>query len=100
MVNKMVQQFRIPPYVEEADCVEFCIIRTIMTFLYSIVWGFVFFGYGVIIYVTWIINAFMVVFSKKKYRVHYDMVTKFMLWALGVSMYTYAATDERPTLCP
>lgn len=94
------KEFKLPPYVPEASCLQFCIVRPIMSFIYGIFSFFVIILYSIIIGITSIINNITVCCAKHKFEAHYKNVTKLALWNAHMSMYLLMATDESPDLCP
>ena len=90
----------LPPFVEKASRVNFCIIRPILNFVYGIVFGLILFVYGIIIGFTFFINCLTVLCAGKRFRAHYDFVSKLAKWSAHISMYFGAATDDVPDFCP
>ena len=90
----------LPPYKEKASRVNFCIYRPLLYIVYGLVIGLILALYSIIIGFTFFINCLTVICSGKKFRAHYDFVTKLAKWVGHIIMYFQAATDDVPDFCP
>ncbi|MEE9411345.1 MAG: DUF4389 domain-containing protein [Candidatus Heimdallarchaeota archaeon] len=90
----------LPPFVETASRVNFCLVRPLLQILYGFVYGFVLFIYGILIGFTSFINCLTVLFAGKRFRAHYDFTLKLAKWIGHISMYFGAATDDVPDFFP
>ena len=81
----------LPGFVETASRLNFCIIRPILQMFYGIIIGLVMMIF---------INCFTVVVAGKRFKAHYDFVTRVAKWIGHLYMYFLAATDDIPDLFP
>lgn len=90
----------LPGFVETASRLNFCIIRPILQMFYGIIIGLVMMIFNMIIGITAFINCFTVVIAGKRFKAHYDFVTRVAKWIGHLYMYFLAATDDIPDLFP
>ncbi|MHA1686204.1 MAG: DUF4389 domain-containing protein [Candidatus Heimdallarchaeaceae archaeon] len=90
----------LPPFVEKASRLNFCIVRPILQLLYGLIIGLILFIYSFIIGITGFINCFSVLIAGKRFKTHYDFVVKIAKWIGHLYMYFNVATDETPPIFP
>ena len=95
-----VLNMSLPGFKEKASRLNFCIIRPLLQLFYGLIIFLVMIIFNMIIGITFFINCLTVLLIGKRFKAHYDFVTRVAKWIGHLYMYFLAATDDIPALFP